>query len=233
MTTTPARATPPAATAGASLPRGFVEVVAADRVLGWAWDPSRPGDRLRVELRLGETVLAEGVADGAREDLASSGIGDGRHAFSLAVPAAHRDRGAEFAVVAHGADGAATLTAGAGTPAAGAAEGLARIERGLNALVGSQRLIHRNLQAVLMAVRGGGVPAPAAAPADAAADEAREELRQQVATLEIFVNRLDERLALLADAPPAAERGGSHAILLALLGAAAGAGFTAAAFSLF
>ena len=221
----------PAAPAAPSLPRGFVEVVATDRVLGWAWDPSRPGDRLRVELRLGEAVLAEGVADGAREDLAANGIGDGRHAFSLTVDPAHRDRAAEFAVVACGADGVATLTSSTGTPAAGAAEGMARIERGLNALVGSQRLIHRNLQAVVMAVHG-GVSAPVAL-ADAAADETREEVRQQVATLEIVVSRLDERLAALAEAPSAAERGGSHAILLALLGAAAGAGLTAAAFSLF
>lgn len=95
-------ASPPAAVA---LPAGFVEVVAADRVLGWAWDPARPETRLRVELRLGTTVLAEAVADRPRDDLAASGIGDGRHAFALPVDAAHRDRGAEFTVLAYGEDG--------------------------------------------------------------------------------------------------------------------------------
>ncbi len=227
--TTPARAAAPAApTAAATLPTGYVEVVAADRVLGWAWDPSRPDARLRVELRLDGAVLAEGLADRPRDDLAAGGIGDGAHAFSLPVDPAHRDRGAELSVLAHGADGAATLGNAAGTPAAGAAAGLARIERGLTALVGSQRLIHRNLQAVLMAVRGGA----ASPPADAAIAEAREELRQQVAALEIFVTRLDDRLARLAETPRAEGRGDGHGPLLALLGALAGAGLTAAALSL-
>lgn len=214
-----------------------MEVVATDRVLGWAWDPSRPEARLRVELRLGERVLSEAVADGQRDDLAASGIGDGRHAFALTVDPAHRDRGAEFTVVAHGEDGSVTLASAAGTPAAGMAEGLARIERGLNALMGSQRLIHRNLQAVLMASRANGAPAelqPAASTADAAVvPDAREELRQQIATLELFVTRLDEGLARLNDAPRAEVGGDGHALLLALLGAVAGAGFTAAALSLF
>ena len=205
-----------------SLPTGFVEVVAGDRVLGWAWDPAHPKSRLRVELRLGDAVLTDGIADRPRDDLAAGGIGDGRHAFELAVEPAHRDRGAGFVVVAHGEEGSAVLVSAAGTPAANAAEGVSRVERGLNSLVGSQRLIHRNLQAVLMAVRGGGA-------LDAAAAEAREELRQQVAVLEIFVTRLDERLARLADVPQADTQAGGHALLIAGLGVMAGAGLATAA----
>lgn len=65
---------------------GCVDAVADGRLYGWAWDRERPDDRLAVEVRKGEAVLAVGIADRPRPDLAASGIGDGAHAFELDLP---------------------------------------------------------------------------------------------------------------------------------------------------
>ena len=65
---------------------GYVEAVTADRLLGWAWSPSNPEERVAVEVLLGEDVVARAIADRLRSDLASAGIGDGQHAFDIELP---------------------------------------------------------------------------------------------------------------------------------------------------
>ena len=55
-------------------------------LIGWAWDPSRPGARLRVDLAVDGQPLRRVTASGFRPDLLDAGIGDGRHAFSLELP---------------------------------------------------------------------------------------------------------------------------------------------------
>lgn len=173
---------------------GFVEAVTTARVLGWAWSPRSPADRVTVELRLGGEILAAAVADLPREDLARNGVGDGRHAFDLAVPEAHRGRTAELAIYARLAGGEATRL---GAPAApgGVDERLDRLQSAVDAMINSQRLIHRNLQAVLLQ-RGeqdqGGAEQAAA----------RAALADRIEGLEVFMARLDDRLAALR-APPA------------------------------
>lgn len=68
---------------------GRVDAVAAARVYGWAWDRSRPDERLSIELRVIEggkaTTLAAAPADRERADLKANGVGDGRHAFEIPV----------------------------------------------------------------------------------------------------------------------------------------------------
>lgn len=65
---------------------GCVDAVAGGRVHGWAWDRERPGDRLEVSVSRDGCVIAAGLADQPRPDLAGSGIGDGAHAFALDLP---------------------------------------------------------------------------------------------------------------------------------------------------
>lgn len=169
---------------------GYVEATTDTAVLGWAWVPGH-GAPLSVELRLGEAVLSEAVAGELRDDLARSGIGDGRHAFTLPVPETHRARLAELRVVARAPDGAA-VPLGVPPAADGLTETLAKLGRGMEMLVGSQRVLHRNLQAALLA---------RAEPGNTQGDPARME--EEIATLELFVVRLEQALTAsrLAAAP--------------------------------
>lgn len=192
---------------------GFVEARTADRILGWAWDAAEPEARVTVALMDGETVLAEVRADRPREDLARSGVGDGAHAFDIAVPETLHRRVGSLAVVARGQDGRAVPLAAPPPPAANDPPALARLQRGLDQVAAGQRAVLRALQAL-----------PAAANAEetlARITAAQERLEAQLETLEVFVTRLDGRLAALAerDAVPRTPR--AALILAAGLGLAA------------
>lgn len=166
---------------------GYVEAMTETAALGWVW---RPGleERLTVELRLGGQTVAEGVADGMREDLARSGIGDGRHAFTLPIPDATRARASELRVFAV-REGEAAVALDA-PPAPGvSADRLAQLQRGVDMLIGSQRLMHRNLQAALLQQ----TPSLATSLADIAAAQAG--LQESIATFELFAVRLEQALA--------------------------------------
>lgn len=176
---------------------GYVEAVTANAVLGWAWTPGQ-AEPLTVELRLGAEVVAEAVADGLRPDLARSGIGTGRHAFTLKTPEALRTRLAELRVFARTADGAA-VPLGSVPAEDGVAERLVQLSRGMEMLIGSQRVLHRNVQAALLAAPQGSMESgvqPGASVADVAAAQAA--LAESVATLELFVARLEQGMAALA-----------------------------------
>jgi GT2 family glycosyltransferase/glycosyltransferase involved in cell wall biosynthesis len=60
---------------------GAVDLISADEIVGWAWDPSRPDDSLVVEVRDGDRLVASMVADAPRPDLVAVGIGHGRYGF--------------------------------------------------------------------------------------------------------------------------------------------------------
>jgi len=176
---------------------GYVEAVTANAVLGWAWTPGQ-AEPLTVELRLGAEVVAEAVADGLRPDLARSGIGTGRHAFTLKTPEALRTRLAELRVFARTADGAA-VPLGSVPAEDGVAERLVQLSRGMEMLIGSQRVLHRNVQAALLVAPQGSMESgvqPGASVADVAAAQAA--LAESVATLELFVARLEQGMAALA-----------------------------------
>lgn len=169
---------------------GYVEAVTATAAMGWTWIPGQ-AEPLAVELRLGAQVVAEAVADGLRDDLARSGIGDGRHAFTLRVPDALRSRLAELRVFARTPDGAAVPLGN--VPAEdGVAERLLQLSRGMEMLIGSQRVLHRNLQTVLLA--GGQAEAAGTAPVTAT----QAAMADSVTTLELFVTRLERGMAGLA-----------------------------------
>jgi hypothetical protein len=191
--------------------RGVIDNATPDRLYGWAWDFGHPAHRVRVALRIAGETLAEARADGARPDLAKAGIGDGCHAFELPLDPAWRDRLADLAVVAFGADGreypiAARLPrqpAQAGNP----------MQRTMDGVIAEQRDLRRELVALREQAGRQGADKQAEAPTV-------EALQSRVQHLELWLTRLDARLAeLTVPAPAPAATGIDHwqAVLYALL----------------
>jgi hypothetical protein len=177
---------------------GYVEAVTEIAALGWVWR-SGLNERLIVELRLGEQTISQACADGMREDLARSGIGDGRHAFTLPIPESMRSRANELRVFVI-REGEAAIALDAPPPPDASADRIAHLQRGVDMLVGSQRLIHRNLQAALLQQN----PPLTTALADIAAAQAG--LQESIATVELFAVRLEDAFAtreVPVGAPPA------------------------------
>jgi hypothetical protein len=176
--------------------QGVVDNIAAGRVYGWAWNPSRPEERVAIELRLGQMTVAQTIAAQERADLKGAGVGDGRHAFELRLTPELVERRAEIFIVARAADGLEVPL-----PILGARRPLALVPptpggqnaqslvRSVQALAGAQRDLSEKLAS--LAVR---VPE-----ASATADE----LAARIATLEGWCLRIDERLATLPGPAPA------------------------------
>ena len=55
-------------------------------VSGWVWLPLQPNVRLPITVWHGDRILAQGLAELPRRDLALAGKGDGAYGFSLLVP---------------------------------------------------------------------------------------------------------------------------------------------------
>lgn len=69
-------------------PEGFLDTVGR-MVTGWAWLPTDPGWRLRVEVLFGDLPLrVEVLADQHRPDLEAAGKGFGRCGFAMPAPKA-------------------------------------------------------------------------------------------------------------------------------------------------
>jgi hypothetical protein len=64
---------------------GYIDEASWTGIKGWVWDPQLPTERIRLELMDGETRLATALASENRPGLILSGIGDGRHGFSIAL----------------------------------------------------------------------------------------------------------------------------------------------------
>ncbi len=183
---------------------GYVEAITAKAAMGWAWMPGQ-AEPLTVELRLGAEVVAEAVADGLRPDLARSGIGEGRHGFTLKTPERLRSRIAELRVFARTADGAA-VPIGSVPAEDGIAERLVQLSRGMEMLIGSQRVLHRNVQAALLSGPQAGAQPGATAASVAEVAAAQASLAESVATLELFVTRLEQGMAAMAGQRPRTAR---------------------------
>jgi hypothetical protein len=70
---------------------GRLEAVLDGRVIGWAWCPGEPAERLAVTIVVDDLPVATCVADGERASLAAAGIGDGVHAFGAELPSTLAD----------------------------------------------------------------------------------------------------------------------------------------------
>jgi SGNH hydrolase-like domain, acetyltransferase AlgX len=78
----------PSADAKPSSPRydGIVQGIGNGRILGWAADRADPHARVAVTLVVDGELVAEGIADLERADLAGMDLGDGAHGFLIALP---------------------------------------------------------------------------------------------------------------------------------------------------
>ncbi len=165
---------------------GYVEGFVGGEVFGWTWKRGS-SERLRVELRYGEEIAAVTTADTKRDDLEVNGVGDGCHAFRLAIPSELCDGKADLRVVAVDATGEeASLDRPPSSDVT--IVDASELKRSLELLVGSQRVIHRNLQAALL--RQG--PSLTEGVAAIAASQAR--LTEALATIEVLVVRLEDVL---------------------------------------
>jgi hypothetical protein len=72
---------------------GNHEVVDCNSVAGWVWDRNSPNTRLNVSVfdDTTGTLIASGVANLFRQDLANAGKGDGVHGFVIPTPTAIKD----------------------------------------------------------------------------------------------------------------------------------------------
>ncbi|MGG5885747.1 hypothetical protein ACLF3G_01320 [Falsiroseomonas sp. HC035] len=164
--------------------RGCVEQATLGEISGWAFEPGAPRHRVLVELRLDGGILAVAPADHARGDLVPAGIGDGAHGFRFALQPAWAARLPDLQVVARAAAGGAVLL----PPQRRVEPPHSQVVQVINQLVQGQQALEARLQAV--------VPVRMAPDAE-----------QRLAVLEAWMARLDDRLARLPAAPPAAPRG--------------------------
>jgi hypothetical protein len=66
--------------------RGFIDIEECGRIEGWVQDLANPDQPVLIEVVAGTEVLARGVANIHRADLAAAGIGMGRHAYRITLP---------------------------------------------------------------------------------------------------------------------------------------------------
>jgi O-antigen biosynthesis protein len=62
---------------------GTVDRVGHEEISGWVWDPTKPDESIDVEILDDDIVVLRVCADIFRTDLLESGMGNGRHGFSL------------------------------------------------------------------------------------------------------------------------------------------------------
>lgn len=84
---------------------GRVDAIDMGRIFGWAFDPMAPDQRLVIRVLLDGKVIAEAVADRNRPDLRRNGIGDGKHAFEIALPEPIHSRTKDIVVMARNGSG--------------------------------------------------------------------------------------------------------------------------------
>jgi hypothetical protein len=76
-----------AVSASPSIVEGRLEGVVDGRVLGWAWSPDSPNERIWVSVFVDDEPIGLTAADLQRPDLLAAGFGDGAHGFSIELPA--------------------------------------------------------------------------------------------------------------------------------------------------
>lgn len=92
--------------------QGFVDAFEQRRAYGWAFDRAHPQARLRIELRFGDEQVGETIANRARPDLLSGGVGDGACAFEVAIEDDRAPTGSMTVVAVNPATGARHILPG-------------------------------------------------------------------------------------------------------------------------
>jgi len=190
---------------GRSEVTGLIDNATTDRLYGWVWDAAHPGHRVRVELRLAGEPVASTIADIARPDLATHGIGDGCHAFEFPLLRNWFNRLRDLSAVAYGKDGSETLLAVNGRRQEDMlvpAQVTATLRHTTEALIAEHRVLRQELEAT----RARAAALPEAAEVEAIAI-AGQELQRRIDSLELWITRLDGKLAEITVPTAPAQRG--------------------------
>ncbi len=70
---------------------GSLDAVDAEAIFGWAWNRAQHDKPIQVRIWADDTPLATVTADQFRQDLLDAGVGNGKHGFSVPIPAILRD----------------------------------------------------------------------------------------------------------------------------------------------
>jgi len=188
-------ATAPATAARPAEIHGLVDSATPSGLFGWAWNAARPEERVAVELRLADVVVATVIADRERSDLGKAGIGDGRHAFDLPLRPDWVRRRAELSVVVITADGAEALLA-IRIPRSEAEAGVT-VEKVVEATTAAHRELREDLDRLARRLPPEGARLEETL-RDIAAGQSV--LNERLETLSLWLTRLDARLAELPTA---------------------------------
>jgi len=214
---------------------GRVDAIDQGRLFGWAYDPQAPDQRLAIRVLLDGNVIAEAIADRSRPDLKRNGIGDGSHAFEIALPEAAASRTGDLVVMA--LDGRGTeQKLRVPRPDEQAAEALiaaplAKVLDKLDVLMAAQRQLQVSQRSMLRAQNDESSEAGAvgvAAIGDAVAN-LRTEITQRLSDLDVHLMRLDGVVAAMEKNLSALQKRSSGELkpvlllLFVLVGFAAGA----------
>lgn len=181
--------------------KGRVDAIDQGRVFGWAFDPETPEKRLAIRVLLDGKVIAEALADRNRPDLKRNGIGDGNHAFEIALPEMASARSGELVVLAATGKGG-ELPLRVPKPDEQAAEALiaaplAKVLDKLDVLMAAQRQLQVSQRSALRSKVDDGDetenPGLAAISDDVA--NLRGEITQRLTDLDVHLMRLDGVIA--------------------------------------
>ncbi len=177
--------------------KGRVDAIDQGRVFGWAFDPETPEKRLAIRVLLDGKVIAEALADRNRPDLKRNGIGDGNHAFEIALPEMASARSGELVVLAATGKGG-ELPLRVPKPDEQAAEALiaaplAKVLDKLDVLMAAQRQLQVSQRSALRSKLDDGDEAENTGLAAISDDVAnlRGEITQRLTDLDVHLMRLD------------------------------------------
>lgn len=181
--------------------KGRVDAIDQGRVFGWAFDPETPEKRLAIRVLLDGKVIAEALADRNRPDLKRNGIGDGNHAFEIALPEMASARSGELVVLAATGKGG-ELPLRVPKPDEQAAEALiaaplAKVLDKLDVLMAAQRQLQVSQRSALRSKVDDGDEAENSGLAAISDDVAnlRGEITQRLTDLDVHLMRLDGVIA--------------------------------------
>ncbi|MHA4733523.1 MULTISPECIES: hypothetical protein [Ensifer] len=181
--------------------KGRVDAIDQGRVFGWAFDPETPEKRLAIRVLLDGKVIAEALADRNRPDLKRNGIGDGNHAFEIALPEMASARSGELVVLAATGKGG-ELPLRVPKPDEQAAEALiaaplAKVLDKLDVLMAAQRQLQVSQRSALRSKVDDGdeVESPGLAAISDDVANLRGEITQRLTDLDVHLMRLDGVIA--------------------------------------
>lgn len=177
--------------------KGRVDAIDQGRVFGWAFDPETPEKRLAIRVLLDGKVIAEALADRNRPDLKRNGIGDGNHAFEIALPEAANARAGDLVVMAATEKGG-ELPLRVPKPDEQAAEALiaaplAKVLDKLDVLMAAQRQLQVSQRSAMRQKLDDGEEGETAGLSAISDDVAslRAEITQRLTDLDVHLMRLD------------------------------------------